>query len=195
MNRNATRALLGALALGTSAAASADVINVTLNPAVTDPLVTYVGDSDGYPTPLDNPTSTYAQSVFTAMDSIYVAEMFDLQSLDSTTDEIFESADTLTWHAVWYDPMGVEFAYNLVNIAWSDIVDWQTNGDTVLPIAAPLTTTDTLMAGNYTVVTYVEGQGSNYTQFSYADVPEPSSLLLMSLGLLAVGYRATRKKA
>ena len=192
MNRNATRALLGALALGTAATASADVINITQNADVTTPVVTYVSDSAGYPTPLQEVTSSYNQTLFSATDSIYAAEMFDLQALDSVADEIYGSQDTISWHAVWYDPMGVQFAYNLVEINWSDILDWQTAGNEAVTFWTDDSATggSTLAAGTYTVVTYVEGQASNYSTF---DVPEPSSLLLMSLGLLAVGYRATRK--
>jgi hypothetical protein len=189
MNLNATRALLGALALGTAATASADVINITQNDDVTTPVVTYTSDSAGYPTPLQEVTSAYNQSLFTATDTIYAAEMFDLQSLDSVADEIYGSSDTISWHAVWYDPMGVVFAYNLVEINWSDILGWQATGQEAVTFWTDGTPSVTA-AGTYTVATYVEGQASNYTTF---DVPEPSSLLLMSLGLLAVGYRATRK--
>lgn len=196
MNHTATRALLSTMLVGLASTASADIINVTQNAAVTSPVVTYIGDTDGWPTPFQAGSTVSAQTVFNSTDAIRAAEMFDLTAIDSVADEAYGSADTFSWHAVWYDPLGMLVDSNLIEIAWTDILSWQAAGQEAFTVWTDTYISDTyspLESGTWTVVTYTEGLASNLAAF---DVPEPSSLLLMSLGLLAVGgYRVKQRKA
>ncbi|WP_075171469.1 PEP-CTERM sorting domain-containing protein [Neptunomonas phycophila] len=196
MNRTATRALLSTMLVGLASTASADIINVTQNPAVTTPVVSYIGDADGWPTPFQAGSTVSAQTLFNSTDAIRVAEMFDLTAIDSVADEAYGSTDTFSWHAVWYDPLGTIVDNNLIEIAWTDILSWQASGQEAFTVWTDTYVTDTygpLESGMWTVATYTEGNLSNVAAF---DVPEPSSLLLMSLGLLAVGgYRVKQRKA
>lgn len=168
-----------------SGSAVASIIPFSQNPNVS-PGATVYSAAAGFPTP-HNVAGPAAGGHFGAGDEVRISEMLDLQALAQATDENFGSASTFQWLVFWYeDPFAATYShFNNIEILWSDINAWQAGGQQALAFWTDAYTLPT--AGNWIVDTYFEGVlTATSARF---DVPEPSSLLLLSLGLLGVAAR------
>ncbi|MGY0565539.1 MAG: PEP-CTERM sorting domain-containing protein, partial [Paraglaciecola chathamensis] len=134
------------------------------------------------------------QTNFSAGETVYTGEVFDLQALDAATDDA-NSDGFFSWHAVWYDPLGLSFSSNMVNIAWEDIITAQGAGDPSFvvtvssqqdPSGGSVSFVNT--PGMWTVNGVTEGQVTSTSSF---EVPEPETLLLVLLGGLLVLRKRT----
>ncbi len=181
---------------------SAEFINYSQNPDVDPGLVAYVGDADGWPTPFQAPVQNppAPQDLFRSTEPVRVAEMLDLKALDPSADESnsgdpWNSLDTLTWHALWYGPAGAYIDYNLMEVAWTDILAWQADGFEAVSFWTDLYIPETygpLASGLWQVDSYFEGAYQSSVNFT---VPEPSVLLLMAAGLAGLGYRSRKSSS
>ncbi|MCP3663505.1 MAG: PEP-CTERM sorting domain-containing protein [Gammaproteobacteria bacterium] len=198
MAQTVSRALL-LLLFFYAGSVSASFLNYSQNPDVYPGLAAYVGDADGWPTPFhasaQNPPAP--QDLFRSTESIRVAEMLDLKALDPKTDESnsldpWNSTETLTWHAFWYDPAGTYIGFNLMEVAWSAIIAGQANDSEAVGFWTDLFIPETygpLTSGLWQVHSYFEGTYQSSVNFT---VPEPSVLLLMVAGLAGLGYRSRK---
>jgi hypothetical protein len=126
------------------------------------------------------------QTNFSAGETVYAGEVFDLQALDPATDDA-NSDGFFSWHAVWYDPLGLSFSSNMVNIAWEDIITAQGTGDSSFVVTAPSqqgtsgggSVSFVQTPGVWSVNGVTEGQVTSTSSF---EVPEPETLLLLLLG-------------
>ncbi|MBT3144142.1 PEP-CTERM sorting domain-containing protein [Neptunomonas phycophila] len=125
------------------------------------------------------------QTTFSVGDTVYAGEVFDLQALDAATDDA-NSDGFFSWHAVWYDPLGLSFSSNMVNIAWEDIITAQGTGDSSFVVTAPSqqgtsggSVSFVQTPGVWSVNGVAEGQVTSTASF---EVPEPETLLLLLLG-------------
>ena len=134
------------------------------------------------------------QTNFSAGETVYAGEVFDLQALDAATDDV-NSDGFFSWHAVWYDPLGLSFSSNMVNIAWEDIITAQGTGDSSFVVTAPSqqgtsggSVSFVQTPGIWEVNGVTEGQVTSTSSF---EVPEPETLLLLLLGGLLVLRKRT----
>jgi hypothetical protein len=134
------------------------------------------------------------QTNFSAGETVYAGEVFDLQALDAATDDV-NSDGFFSWHAVWYDPLGLSFSSNMVNIAWEDIITAQGTGDSSFVVTAPSqqgtsggSVSFVQTPGVWSVNGVAEGQVTSTASF---EVPEPETLLLLLLGGLLVLRKRT----
>jgi|GEM_PF-3785652 len=136
------------------------------------------------------------QTNFSAGETVYAGEIFDLQALDAATDDA-NSDGFFSWHAVWYDPLGLSFSSNMVNIAWEDIITAQGSGDSSFVVTAPSqqgtsgggSVSFVQTPGVWTVNGVTEGQVTSTSSF---EVPEPEMFFMFLLtGILVLTRRKT----
>ena len=176
-----------------SGSAIADIVPYSQNPAVTPGIAAYNPTTPGaWPTPFNDPSSNppAVRNYFTAGEQVSIAQMIDLQALVEATDESYGDVNTLEWSVFWYDtldPFATQVMDHFYEVSWSDISSWQASGFDALTY---WTDAYTPASGNWIVDTYFEGSYSNSVTF---DVPEPSTVLLFSIGLF--GVAASKRKA
>ncbi|MGY8873160.1 MAG: PEP-CTERM sorting domain-containing protein [Pseudomonadales bacterium] len=187
--------LVTAFVYGSSAMAS--IVPYTQNPDVAPGIAAYnPTTASAWPTPFNDPASNppAVRTQFTAGEDVSIAEMVDLQALAQATDETYGDANTFEWSVFWYDtldPLATHVFDSFYEVSWADITSWQASGFEAL---AYWTDAYKPAAGNWIADTYFEGNYSNSVTF---DVPEPSSVFLLSLGVLGVvaGKRKAEKAA
>lgn len=175
------------------ASAQAAIVPVTQNINASAGVLPYSGAA--WPTPHQAGQGA-PEFVFSAGDDIRLAEMFNLQLLDSIADEnAVYGNGTFQWLAFWYNsdvisnPAGYDY-FHQIEIDWADIDTAKGNG-----FAGYTFFTDGYQAavGDWTVVTYAEGAYSSFTQFTV--VSEPPAALLLALGVLGVATQRRLRKA
>lgn len=188
-----------------SGSAVATIIPISQNPALSTGAVAPGAFSSGiaaynpsnptaWPTPFNDPAFNppAARNYFSAGEEVSIAQMLDLQTLDQAADEAYGDAGTLEWSVFWYDtldPLATHVWDNFYEVSWADISSWQTSGYEALAYWADAYTP---AAGNWIVDTYFEGSYSNSVAFN---VPEPSTVFLLSLGVLGVVAGSKRRAA
>ena len=146
------------------------------------------------------------QHLFTSNENVRIFQQIDLTAL-TIADDFCNAGNDCTslplnqqwkpndfvWSVDLIDPNGVltENAYD-VFFSWTAINAWQTNPaftrlnfftDSLQALHGPL------ISGVWTANTFFEGVAAGSTQFT---VPVPTSLALLSIGLMGLGFRSKK---
>jgi len=174
-------------------------------------------DVGGWPTPYDISTTTTPQFSFRQHDDIRVGTRLDQNALDKTTDDYEVNKPYESTWASWGDDywqadqllMRTEFYHLDTNndwqwvtawnseVDWSSIEDWQTDPTTDSVTLwtgsmSPYLTDNKWQTGTWSSVSFFEGDWDNRQATSFTVVPEPTSLLILSLALFLL--MAQRRK-